>query len=91
MSYTTIHRCANDPAFQARLMASAASEGYPNPDYAMSFLLRWPVSAAADIEAAYESAILNNHVNPGGDASVITDQMILSNVQPILAANPPPP
>jgi hypothetical protein len=43
--------------------------------------LIWPVSCATDIEAAYESAILANHPNPGGDPSVITDQMILSAVQ----------
>lgn len=89
MSYTTIHQCANDEAFQARLMAAAAQEGHDNPEYAMSVLLRWPVSSAQDIEDAYEFAVNSDNPNPGGDPTVITDQQILSAVQPIL--NPPPP
>jgi hypothetical protein len=48
--------------------------------------LIWPVSSATDIEAAYESALAAHNPNPGGDPSVITDQMILSAVQ----ANMPP-
>ena len=83
MSYTTIHQCANDEAFSARLIAAAAAEGHPNPDYAL-FGLRWPVSSAADIAAAYEFAVNAGNPNPGGDPAVITDQQILSAVQPIL-------
>lgn len=89
MSYTSIHRCANDEAFQARLMAAAAQEGSDNPEYAMSVLLRWPVSSATDIAEAYEYAINSSNPNPGGDPTVITDAQILAKVQPIL--NPPPP
>jgi hypothetical protein len=89
MSYTTIHQCANDEAFQARLMAAAAQEGHDNPEYAMSVLLRWPVSSSTDIADAYEFAVNSGNENPGGDPTVITDQQILSAVQPIL--NPPPP
>lgn len=84
MSYTTIHQCASDPAFMARLEAAAAQEGHENPNYAMSELLRWPVSTKTDIAAAYESAVLNGNENPGGDPAVITDAQILSAVQPIL-------
>lgn len=89
MSYNTIYQCANDEAFQARLMACAAQEGQENPEYAMSVLLRWPVSSLSDIEAAYEYAVISENPNPGGDDTVITDQQILSAVQLIL--NPPPP
>lgn len=89
MSYTTIHQCANDPEFQARLMAAAAQEGHENPEYAMSVLLRWPVSSSTDVASAYEYAVISENPSPGGDATVITDEMILSKVQPIL--NPPPP
>ena len=84
MSYTTIHQCANDEAFQARLMAAAAQEGHDNPEYAMSVLLRWPVSSATDVADAYEYAVNSDNPNPGGDDTVITDEMILSKVQPIL-------
>lgn len=89
MSYTTIHRCANDEAFQARLEACAAQEGAENPNYAMSVLLRWPVSSHTDIEAAYEYAINAGNANPGGDPTVITDAQILAACQPIL--KPPSP
>lgn len=89
MSYTSIHTCANDEAFQARLMAAAAQEGQENPEYAMSVLLRWPVSAKSDIEAAYEFAVTSGNPNPGGDPSVITDLQILAAVQSVL--NPPQP
>jgi hypothetical protein len=84
MSYTTIHQCAHDEAFIARLMAAAAQEGHPNPEYASSVLLRWPVSSATDIAGAYEFAVNSDNPNPGGDPTVITDQQILSAVQPIL-------
>lgn len=90
MSFTTINRCANDASFQGRLTACAAQEitardeiRDPTP---VMFQLRWPVSAAADIEAAYASAVAGENPDPGGDESVITDQMILSAVQ----ANWPP-
>jgi len=87
MSYTTIHQCANDPEFQARLMAAAAQEGSDNPEYAMSVLLRWPVASKTDIEDAYEFAVNGGNPSPGGDPAVITDAQILSAVQPII--NPP--
>lgn len=91
MSYTTIHQCANDDEFLARLMAAAAQEGHDNPEYAASVLLRWPVSSKTDIEDAYEFALNSGNPSPGGDPAVITDQQILSAVQAILSPPPPPP
>lgn len=91
MSYTTIHQCANDEAFLARLAAASAQEGHENPDYAASVLLRWPVSAKTDIAEAYEFAVNSDNPNPGGDPTVITDQQILSAVQSILNPQPVPP
>lgn len=89
MSYTSIHQNANDPEFLARLQAAAAQEGHENPEYAASVLLRWKVASSQDIEASYEYALNAGNPSPGGDPTVITDQQILSAVQPIL--NPPPP
>jgi hypothetical protein len=86
MSYATIHQCANDPAFAGRLSACIAQEGDTNP-FALLGDLIWQVATASDIEAAYASAIAADNPNPGGDESVITDQMILSAVQPHM---PPP-
>jgi hypothetical protein len=80
MSYKTINRCANDQSFIGRLTAASAQEGAYEPSYAAN-LLRWPVSSASDIEAAYASAIAGENPDPGGDESVITDGMILGQVQ----------
>ena len=88
MSYTTIHACANDPAFQARLVAAAAQEGHPNPDLVLS-TLRWPVASRSDIEEAYEYALTTGNPNPGGDETVITDAMILAAVQEELSPDVP--
>lgn len=85
MSFATIHRCANDPSFQGRVTACTAAEGSDNPNQTMSDVI-WPVSAAADIEAAYASALAAENPDPGGDEAVITDQMILSAVQANLPA-----
>ena len=95
MSYGTIYRCANDQTFQGRLTSCAAQEGAYDPNQVMYFL-RWLVSTASDIEAAYASAIAADNPNPGGDESVITDGMILSDTQANwdeaweLPPNPPP-
>jgi len=43
--------------------------------------MAWAVGGAADVEAAYASALAADNPDPGGDEAVITDQMILSNVQ----------
>jgi uncharacterized protein YbjT (DUF2867 family) len=86
MSYGTISRNANDTVFLGRLTAAAAAEGADDPN-AAALELVWPVVVSSDIAAAYESAVLADNPNPGGDESVITDQMILSAVQ----ANMPPP
>jgi hypothetical protein len=80
MSYNTIYSCANDSSFQGRLTSAVAQEGAFDPGQVM-FQLRWVVSTAADIEAAYASALAADNPNPGGDESVITDGMILSAVQ----------
>lgn len=80
MSYKTINRCANDSSFMGRLNAASAQEGAYDPSQT-AYILRWPVSSASDIEAAYASAVAAENPDPGGDESVITDQMILGQVQ----------
>lgn len=87
MSYFTISRCASDGPFQQRVTACLAQEGHGEPGTVLTQYV-WPVASAADIEAAYASAIAAGNENPGGDESVITDQMILSAVQ---AYTPPTP
>lgn len=87
MSYNTISRCAYDNAFMSRVTACAAQEGAAEPEQAAG-ALRWPVSTRTDIEAAYASALAASNPNPGGDESVISDQMILSAVQAELPTLP---
>lgn len=93
MSYSTIHACAHDLAFQNRIEAACAQEGEPNPTMSMNATV-YPISATADVEAAYASALAGENPDPGGDESVITDAMILSHLQPLLPVDlniPPAP
>jgi hypothetical protein len=85
MSYTTIHQCAYDAAFGGRVDACVAQQQKargetvdPSP---LSWPMRWSVASASDVEAAYASALEADNPNPGGDPAVISDGMILSNVQ----------
>jgi hypothetical protein len=87
MSYATINQNANDYQFLSRLTAALAQEGAQLPDEVV-MQVRWPVCSASDIEAAYAFAINSDNPNPGGDETVITDQMILSAVQAHMSATP---
>lgn len=80
MSYATINKCANDPEFIARVTACCAKEGSNQPQ-GKAYQMIWPVSASSDIEEAYAYALSTENEHPGGDETVITDQMILSSVQ----------
>ena len=84
MSYTTIWRCAHDTAFANRVAACYAQEGADQPENAAVDNM-WAIASATDIEQAYESAVIAENPNPGGDPAVITDGAILAKVQ----ANPP--
>ena len=85
MSYSSIHRCVNDGSFVGRVNACIAQEQTrrgdpPNPGV-LSDPMRWHVASAADVEAAYAAALDAGTPDPGGDPTVITDGMILANVQ----------
>ena len=93
MSYTTINQCANDAAFQDRVVAGAMKEAIASPEYALTEfgqqlrqfpqaalnVFMWPLSV--DNEAAYEFAVGNSNPNPGGDEGVITDANIQAGIQ----------
>jgi len=94
MSYATIHRSSVDPVLGSRILAATVQEAWSNPAAADTVFGRdtqavadngrrmiYPVCTAADVEAAYASALAANNPNPGGDEAVITDGMILGNVQ----------
>jgi hypothetical protein len=93
MSYSTVFQCADDQALLDRVTACAAQEGAFDPMLAATSL-RWPLSSASDVEAAYASALAAGNPDPGGDPAVITDGMILANVQANWEGTPgtdPPP
>lgn len=80
MSFNTISRCAADEALGQRARAAYAKEGVEQPDPAW-YAMRWALAADPSIEPPYESAILNDNPNPGGDESVITDGALTAAVQ----------
>jgi hypothetical protein len=86
MSYTTISRCVTDSEFTARITACVAQEN--GDTTVIPAALFWDVACAADVEAAYASALEAGNEHPGSDPAVITDQMILSHVQAFVAAHP---
>jgi hypothetical protein len=88
VSYSTINKCANDLALQGRVTAACAAEGRSQDANAAMNQVIWGVSAASDVEAAYASALAANNPNPGGDETVVTDGMILANVQANLPPSP---
>jgi hypothetical protein len=94
MSFTTITKSANDQALIDRVNAAAVQEAWNNPAaYATAYgaevrkswfnaqAMVWPVCIADDVAAAYESALAAGNPDPGGDPAVVTDGMILANVQ----------
>lgn len=85
MSYSTINVCANDEGFLGRLAAACAQEHVPPNPYSAANAMKWDVAAKTDIEAAYAYALSAGNPEPGGDETVITDQMILSAVQSLAA------
>jgi len=94
MSFTTIAQSAVDQALGSRVIAAAVQEAWNNPAAGDSAFgqdvqasaengrrMVWPVCIAADVEAAYASALAAGNPDPGGDPTVVTDGMILANVQ----------
>lgn len=84
MSYLIQGEIAVNPSMQTRVAQAAASEGSANPDYWMSTHARtW--AAAPGWDAAWESALVTHSgepdYDPGADEGVVTDSMILSQVQ----------
>src|SRR5262252_2781927 len=97
MSYSTITHCVNDQAFTSRVTACIAQEQLakgevPSP-WGFTSSFAWAVASASDVEAAYAYALAAQNPNPGGDETVITDEMILAHVQanwPGIETIPPP-
>lgn len=92
MAYYDIFLLSGDSEFLGRVAASYATEtplgdGVDPPLWATQHA--WDVAAAPGFGDAYASALASGNEHPGSDASVITDGMILSAVQAIMAAELP--
>ncbi len=93
MSYQSIFASSVDEALNQRIIASTVQEAWTaaheDDEYGRQVRLAypnagrmiWPVCVATDVAAAYESALAAGNPDPGGDPAVITDGMILANVQ----------
>jgi hypothetical protein len=85
MTYLEQNDVANSPTMAARVAQAAATEGVPdNPDaWANERRREW--AAAPGWDAAWASALASHpedpDFDPGADEAVITDSMILSQVQ----------
>jgi len=82
MSYLAVADMAEDHNLNRRMTAAAAQEEIQDPDVWVREN-RWYLASQPGWDAAWDSAVASGNDDPGSDASVITDGMILSAVQAI--------
>jgi hypothetical protein len=90
MTYNTIATMAEDEALTRRVTAAVASEGILDPA-GWLYPRIWQVASQPGWAGAWESAVAAGITDPGANEGVITDGMILSGVQSIIASENPPP
>lgn len=89
MSYNSVAAMARSHSLTQRVIAAAAKESVDRPEqWAQNY--RWEVASQPGWDAAWDSAVAGGVTDPGKDEAVITDGMILSGVQAVIAANPTP-
>jgi hypothetical protein len=89
MSYNTVADMAEDLALNRRLTAAVAKEAILDPK-GWLYPRNWQVVSQPGWDAAWDSAVAGGVTNPGADEAVITDGMILSGVQAVIASEAPP-
>lgn len=88
MAYSDIAAMARDNSLRDRTAACAATEGVIDPHpTTWADQHQWQIAASPGWGDAWASAIVSEVPSPGSDAGVITDQMILSAVQPMVMGN----
>jgi hypothetical protein len=89
MSYSSIVEMVGSASLQSRVAAAAANEGYIGDPMEWARQNIWAVAASPGWTAAWDSARADtsDNFNPdtGRRSDVITDGMILSAVQPLVA------
>jgi len=84
MAYLDVHAMTTNASLHGRLAAAAATEGAPgDPDLWVS-TNRYALASAPGWGDAWASAVAGEVEDPGADPGVITDPMILAQVQAIL-------
>ena len=94
MGYYDVSLLKADTAFLGRVAASYAQEtplgeGIDPDQFATTHA--WDYAAAPGFGDAYASALAGGNPSPGSDPAVITDGMILSATQAIIADETPDP
>lgn len=84
MSYLTQNEIAGSPSMLNRVAQAAASEGVDGDPDTWAYANRRHWAASPGWDAAWESAEAADIEDPGADPAVITDPMILSQVQSML-------
>lgn len=91
MAYTDVHAMTRNDALKGRIAAAASVEqnagatlDEPDADI-WAYRHRYDVCAAPGWGDAWASAMASGDPDPGSNPAVITDAMILSQVQAVLA------
>ena len=87
-SYLSISDAAGSYSLQRRVTACAAQQNAPGDPEQWTLANRYGWASAPGWGAAWDSAIAAGNPDPGADPAVITDGMILTQVQVMLAAEP---
>lgn len=92
MAYTDIHKMTQSMSLRGRIAAAASVEANsgavmdePDADN-WAHKHRYEMCSAPGWGDAWASAVASNNPDPGADASVITDSMILSQTQAVMGA-----
>lgn len=91
MAYLDVANMTRDTSLVLRLSAAAAQEQVngallePDDPEAWAQEHRWELAAAPGWGDAWASAVAAGNEDPGADPGVITDGMILSEVQAVIA------
>lgn len=84
MSYSSQAKLAQDPDLLERIAACTATQGIRQP-VGWAYDRQWQLSAQPGWSEAYEYALTISVDSPGKQENVISDTMILSAVQAIIA------
>jgi hypothetical protein len=83
MTYANIAAITQSVSLMNRITAAAAEEEKPIPYDAWVRERMWQFAASPGWAAAWGSALASGIVDPGASETVITDGMILAEVQPM--------